>query len=74
MQNVAQVSTSDKQSLDKVNCLDLGKSSTPLLSNNIPNISETESFSELQPLYVSDSSESEEEDVSEVNYFSVYHY
>ena len=45
---------------------DIGKSSTPVSSNSSPTKSETETFFELQPKFVTDSSESEEEDVSEV--------
>ena len=67
MQNVAQGSTSDNQNPEKVNILhDIGKSSTPVSSNSSPTKSETETFSELQPRFMTDSSESEEEDVSEV--------
>lgn len=67
MQNVAQGSTSDNQNPEKVNVQhDIGKSSTPISSNSSPTKSETETFSELQPRFMTDSSESEEEDVSEV--------
>jgi len=66
MQNVAQGSSSDGQKVDKVNIVDLGKSSTPHSSNSSPTKSETDTFSELQPRFMSDSSESEDDDVSEV--------
>jgi ankyrin repeat domain-containing protein 17 len=67
MQNVAQGSTSENQKPEKVNIQhDIGKSSTPISSNSSPTKSETETFSELQPRFMTDSSESEEEDVSEV--------
>jgi len=47
---------------------DTGKtSSTPQSSNSSPTKSETETFSELQPRFMTDSSESEEDSVSEVN-------
>jgi len=42
-------------------------SSTPQSSNSSPTKSETETFSELQPRFMTDSSESEEDSVSEVN-------
>lgn len=67
MQNVAQGSTTDNQKLEKLNAHEVGKSSTPQSSNSSPTKSETDTFSELQPRFMSDSSESEEEDVSEVN-------
>lgn len=41
-------------------------SSTPQSSNSSPTKSETETFSELQPRFMTDSSESEEDSVSEV--------
>lgn len=67
MQNVAQGSTSDNQKPEKVSFQhDIGKLSTPISSNSSPTKSETETFSELQPRFMTDSSESEEEDVSEV--------
>lgn len=67
MQNVAQGPSSDIQKLEKVNVQhDIGKSSTPISSNSSPTKSETETYSELQPRFMSDSSESEEDDVSEV--------
>lgn len=66
MQNVAQGSTADNQKLDKLNVQEVGKSSTPQSSNSSPTKSETDTFSELQPRFMSDSSESEDEDVSEV--------
>lgn len=68
MQNVAQGSTADNQKLDKLNTHEVGKSSTPQSSNSSPTKSESETFSELVPRYMSDSSESEDEDVSEVKY------
>jgi len=46
---------------------DTGKTSTPQSSNSSPTKSETETFSELQPRFMTDSSESEEDSVSEVN-------
>ena len=67
MQNVAQGSSSDNQKPEKVNVQhDIAKSSTPISSNSSPTKSETETFSELQPRFMTDSSESDEEDVSEV--------
>ena len=67
MQNVAQGSTFDNQNTEKVNIQhDIGKSSTPVSCSSSPTKSETETFSELQPRFMTDSSESEEEDVSEV--------
>lgn len=42
-------------------------SSTPQSSNSSPTKSETETFSEPQPRFMTDSSESEEDSVSEVN-------
>lgn len=68
MQNVAQGSTADSQKLDKLSVQELGKSSTPQSSNSSPTKSETDTFSELQPRFMSDSSDSEDEDVSEVKY------
>ena len=71
MQNVGQVSTSDSQKNDKSSAAvhhDIGKtSSTPQSSNSSPTKSETETFSELQPRFMTDSSESEEDSISEVN-------
>lgn len=77
MQNVGQVSTSDCQKNDKPSAQvhhDIGKtSSTPQSSNSSPTKSETETFSELQPRFMTDSSESEEDSISEVtNYFFIY--
>lgn len=66
MQNVAQGSTTDNQKLEKINAHEVGKSSTPQSSNSSPTKSETDTFSELQPRFMTDSSESEDEDVSEV--------
>lgn len=66
MQNVAQGSSSDGQKVEKVSILDLGKSSTPHSSNSSPTKSETDTFSEHQPRSMSDSSDSEEDEVSEV--------
>lgn len=66
MQNVSQGS-SDTQKLEKVNAHEVGKSSTPQSSNSSPTKSETDTFSELQPRFMTDSSESED-DVSEVIY------
>jgi ankyrin repeat domain-containing protein 17 len=80
MQNVAQGTTSDSQKHEKQpaatptaaavtpSVQDTGKtSSTPQSSNSSPTKSETETFSELQPRFMTDSSESEEDSVSEVN-------
>ncbi|KAJ9583160.1 hypothetical protein L9F63_022501, partial [Diploptera punctata] len=68
MQNVAQGSSSDIQKPEKVNVQhDIAKSSTPISSNSSPTKSETETFSELQPRFMTDSLESDEEDVSEVS-------
>jgi len=81
MQNVAQGTTSDSQKHEKQPAAtptaaavassvqqDTGKtSSTPQSSNSSPTKSETETFSELQPRFMTDSSESEEDSVSEVN-------
>ncbi|XP_071573914.1 ankyrin repeat and KH domain-containing protein 1 isoform X4 [Temnothorax nylanderi] len=51
---------------------DTGKtSSTPQSSNSSPTKSETETFSELQPRFMTDSSESEEDSVSEVECFAI---
>lgn len=67
MQNVAQGSSSDSQKIEKGNAHhDTEKSSTPQSSNSSPTKSGTETFSELQPKFMTDSSESEEDDVSEV--------
>ncbi|XP_046405893.1 uncharacterized protein LOC124170897 isoform X3 [Ischnura elegans] len=65
MQNVSQSATSDSQKLGRSNVQhDLGKSSTPQSSNSSPTKSETETYSEIQPRFMSDSSDSEEDDVS----------
>jgi len=81
MQNVVQGTTSDSQkSHEKQSAAataaaaaatgvryETGKiSSTPQSSNSSPTKSETETFSELQPRFMTDSSESEEDSVSEV--------
>ncbi|KAL6268769.1 hypothetical protein P5V15_001894 [Pogonomyrmex californicus] len=50
---------------------DTGKTSTPQSSNSSPTKSETETFSELQPRFMTDSSESEEDSVSEVECFAI---
>lgn len=68
MQNVAQGTTSDSQKHDKASVHDI-TSSTPQSSNSSPTKSETETFSELQPRFMTDSSESEEDSISEVNYY-----
>ncbi|KAG8232599.1 hypothetical protein J437_LFUL010720 [Ladona fulva] len=65
MQNVSQTAASDSQKLGRSNVQhDLGKSSTPQSSNSSPTKSETETYSELPPRFMSDSSDSEEDDVS----------
>lgn len=67
MQNVAQGSSSDSHKIEKGNAHhDTEKSSTPQSSNSSPTKSGIENFSELQPKFMTDSSESEEDDVSEV--------
>ncbi|XP_046672408.1 ankyrin repeat domain-containing protein 17-like isoform X4 [Homalodisca vitripennis] len=71
MQNVAQGSTTDNQKLEKLSGQEVGKSSTPQSSNSSPTKSETDTFSELQPRFMSDSSDSEDEDVSEVESFVI---
>ncbi|KAL0275144.1 UNVERIFIED_CONTAM: hypothetical protein PYX00_003100 [Menopon gallinae] len=72
MQNVAQGSSSDSHKIEKGNAHhDTEKSSTPQSSNSSPTKSGTENFSELQPKYMTDSSESEEDDVSEVESFMI---
>lgn len=71
MQNVSQETNSDNQKHEKSASIhrDIGKtSSTPQSSNSSPTKSETETFSELQPRFMTDSSESEEDSVSEVNW------
>lgn len=66
MQNVAQGSAADNPKLEKVNVQHgVGNSSTPHSATSSPAKSETETFSE-QPRFMSDSSESEEDSVSEV--------
>ncbi|XP_024873751.1 ankyrin repeat and KH domain-containing protein 1-like [Temnothorax curvispinosus] len=50
---------------------DTGKTSTPQSSNSSPTKSETETFSELQLRFMTDSSESEEDSVSEVECFAI---
>ncbi|XP_063991503.1 ankyrin repeat domain-containing protein 17 isoform X4 [Diachasmimorpha longicaudata] len=67
MQNVAQGTTSDSQKHDK-NCAQ-EVTSTPQSSNSSPTKSETETFSELQPRFMTDSSESEEDSISEPEFF-----
>lgn len=66
MQNVSQGTTSDSQKLEKLSVQEVGKSSTPQSPNSSPTKSETDTFAELQPRFMSDSSDSEDEDVSEV--------
>lgn len=66
MQNVAQGSTADNSKLEKVNVEHgVGNSSTPHSATSSPAKSETETYSE-HPRFMSDSSESEEDSVSEV--------
>lgn len=68
MQNVAQGSAADNPKLEKVNVQHgVGNSSTPQSATSSPAKSETETFSE-QPRFMSDSSESEEDSVSEVGF------
>ncbi|XP_024080647.1 ankyrin repeat domain-containing protein 17-like isoform X3 [Cimex lectularius] len=71
MQNVGQESGAESQKLDKVSSHEIGKSSTPQSSNSSPTKSDSDPFSELNPRFLSDSSESEEEDVSEVESFVI---
>lgn len=66
MQNVAQGSSSDSQKVEKGNAHHDTEKSSPQSSNSSPTKSGTETFSELQPKFMTDSSESEEDDVSEV--------
>lgn len=73
MQNVGQDNTPDNKKLDKVNAHEIGKSSTPQSSNSSPTKSDTDPFSEINPRFLSDSSESEEEESSEVNFCNVSH-
>lgn len=73
MQNVSQESSPDNPKIDKVNVQhDIGNlSSTPhSTSNSSPAKSETETYSEHRR-YMSDSSESEEDSVSEVGFYFV---
>jgi hypothetical protein len=73
MQNVSQESSPDNPKIDKVNVHhDIGNlSSTPhSTSNSSPAKSETETYSEHRR-YMSDSSESEEDSVSEVGFYFV---
>lgn len=64
MQNVGQ---SENRNIDKVNVqLDVVKSSTPQSSASSPAKSETETYSGAPAKYMSDSSESEDDSVSEV--------
>ncbi|XP_033224897.1 ankyrin repeat domain-containing protein 17-like isoform X3 [Belonocnema kinseyi] len=75
MQNVAQGTTSDSQKHnEKASSVhhEIGKtSSTPQSSISSPTKSENETFSELQPRFMTDSSESEEDSVSEVECFAI---
>lgn len=64
MQNVAQGSAADNPKLEKVN-VQHGSSSTPHSATSSPAKSETETYSE-HPRFMTDSSESEEDSVSEV--------
>lgn len=67
MQNVAQGSAADNPKLEKVNVHhDIGTSSTPCSATSSPAKSETETYSE-HPRFMTDSSESEEDSVSEVS-------
>ncbi|KAL3278379.1 hypothetical protein HHI36_013707 [Cryptolaemus montrouzieri] len=72
MQNVSQDSSADKPKIEKVNVqYDIRTSSTPhSTSNSSPTKSETETYSERRR-YMSDSSESEEDSVSEVESFMI---
>lgn len=64
MQNVGQ---SENRNIDKVNVqLDVVKSSTPQSSASSPAKSETETYSGAPAKYMTDSSESEDDSVSEV--------
>ncbi|BES92174.1 multiple ankyrin repeats single kh domain [Nesidiocoris tenuis] len=71
MQNVGQDSSSQVQKLDKMSAHEMGKSSTPQSSNSSPTKSDTDPYSEVNPRYLSDSSESEDEDVSLVESFVI---
>lgn len=66
MQNVAQGTSSDSQNNDRTSVVHDITSSTPQSSNSSPTKSETETFSEPQPRFMTDSSESEEDSISEV--------
>lgn len=69
MQNVPQDSPVGKPKIEKVNVQDIRTSSTPRsTSNSSLTKSETETYSERRR-YMSDSSESEEDSVSEVSLF-----
>ncbi|KAK9891834.1 hypothetical protein WA026_016633 [Henosepilachna vigintioctopunctata] len=74
MQNVSQDSSADKPKIEKVNVqYDIRTSSTPYsTSNSSPTKSETETYSERRR-YMSDTSESEEDSVSEVESFMIDH-
>ncbi|OWR48899.1 Ankyrin repeat domain-containing protein 17, partial [Danaus plexippus plexippus] len=64
MQNVGQ---SENRNIDKVNVqLDVVKSSTPQSSASSPAKSETETYSGAPAKYMTDSSESEDDSVSEI--------
>lgn len=64
MQNVGQ---SENRNIDKVNVqLDVVKSSTPQSSASSPAKSESETYSGAPAKYMTDSSESEDDSVSEV--------
>lgn len=64
MQNVGQP---ENRNIDKVNVqLDVVKSSTPQSSSSSPAKSETETYSGAPAKYMTDSSESEDDSVSEV--------
>uniref|UniRef100_A0A0A9WC50 Ankyrin repeat and KH domain-containing protein 1 n=1 Tax=Lygus hesperus TaxID=30085 RepID=A0A0A9WC50_LYGHE len=71
MQNVGQESSTQVQKLDKMSGHEMGKSSTPQSSNSSPTKSDTDPYSEINPRYLSDSSESEDEDVSLVESFVI---
>lgn len=66
MQNVAQGTSSDSQNSDRTSVVHDITSSTPQSSNSSPTKSETETFSEPPPRFMTDSSESEEDSISEV--------
>lgn len=67
MQNVGQETAPVNKKLDKVNAHEIGKSSTPQSSNSSPTKSDSDPFSELNPRFLSYSSESDEEESSEVS-------